>query len=986
MKLIKWLGFLSLFIPALAMAKSQLDMAFIEVDSFEASQKLSTMNLDIANVRDVSTDKKRKLRYEVVLSVKDKAKLAKEGIKWSAIAAQAQLRSFSISGASDTVYHSFDEPDLGVKDTLFKMAEDYPDLVTLYSIGESVQGRPLIMVKLGKKNWWDRWFDRGPVLKEHGDRRRSYKPEVLYVAAHHAREWVAPQMALRYLNYLLENYGKDDRVTKLLESVDQWIMPVGNPDGYEYTFTNERLWRKNLADNDGDGVISQLDGVDLNRNFSRNWGLDDEGSSPIISDATYRGPEAESEPETKALVKFIKRHDFKFVISYHTYSNLILYPWGWQVQTPSFDDPIFLAQAGTDENPAIYDSIIGQGYDPGVSADLYTTNGDFTDYTYGALGIPSYTVELTPGQDSEGNFYGFEFPDNEEMVQTVFEDNLEFAMSVAESALTPNKPVSPVDMSADDIYHDGLTNSWGETQNIDILAQKNVAPWTRLVYQVDGGPWRLGTFKSRKGKIYNTDKGTYYSRYESKIDGQSAGSEVTYYIWSPWQRLGPFNYSVEQASGADVLIIAAEDYTGDYPVYDDNTAPNYLSFYTDALDGAGYSYDIWNVDERLAAPDYREVLSHYDAVIWYTGDDFAPTQPDFIIHEQMKLAVRDYLNYYDGKLLATGQGLSQLSTVFGNYSDDFFQYYLGSFIHLEAGGVDSEGHPYPFEGIEGDPLMDGLTLNLNGSESANNQTNSDSFLATSGFLSSYDQQIGATYIRPGGGFGPTSGEYYIYSGQADQSYKRLGGTFVVPADNPTLTFNMAYETEADWDFAFVEVSVAGSGNWTTLPEAGGATTQNTGSSCTSGWVDQLHPFLANYMDAACNPTGTTGEWHSLEGSSAGFKALTFDLSAYAGETVELYISYASDWGTQGLGIFVDDVKLGNDAAEDFESDFGDWQPSAPDGTFNINNWERKLGEGFVDGPVLRSDNTVYFGFGLEGVDGFDNRVELLDRSLKYLGL
>ncbi|OZG72311.1 carboxypeptidase [Hahella sp. CCB-MM4] len=990
MNQIKWLGFLSLFLPALAMAKNQLDMAFIEVDSFEASQKLSQMNLDIANVRDLSTDKGRKLRYEVVLSAKDKAKLAKAGIKWNAVVAQAQAqaRSFSIASVSDTVYHSFDEPELGIKDSLYKMAEDYPDLVSLYSIGETVQGRPMIMVKVGKKGWWDRWFDRGPVLKEHGDRSHSFgfKPEVLYVATHHAREWVATQMAMRYLKYLLENYGKDERVTKLLDTVDQWVMPVGNPDGYEYTFTDERLWRKNLADNDDDGVITQLDGVDLNRNFSQNWGLDDEGSSPIISDATYRGPEPESEPESRALVKFIKRHDFKFIISYHTYSNLILYPWGWQVQTPSFDDPIFLAQAGTDENPAIYDSIMEKGYDPGVSADLYTTNGEFTDYTYGVLGIPSYTVELTPGEDKEGNFYGFEFPDDEGMVQTVFEDNLEFALSLAESAKTPNKPVSPVGISADDIYHDALTNSWGSKQKVDILAQKYVAPWTRLVYQVDGGRWQLGNFKPRKGKTYNTEKGTYYSRYEATIRGQNTGSEVTYYIWSPWKKLGPYTYTVEQATSADVLIIAAEDYTGEYPVYDNNTAPNYLSYYTDALDGAGYSYDVWNVDERLAAPDYREILSHYDAVIWYTGDDYASTQPSFDIHEDMKLAIRDYLNYYDGKLLATGQGLSQLSTVFGNYSDDFFQYYLGSFIHLESSGVDGDGNPYSIEGVAGDPLMDGLLLELNGAESAGNQTNNDSFLASSGFLSSYDQQIGATYVRPGGGFGPTSGEYYVYSGQADQSYKRLGGTFVVPADNPTLTFNMAYETEADWDFAFVEISVAGSGKWTTLPEVGGATTRNTGSSCTSDWVSQLHPFLANYMDADCNPTGATGEWHSLEGSSAGFKKLSFDLSAYAGQSVELYISYASDWGTQGLGIFVDDVQLGNEPAEDFETDLGSWQATGPEGTFNINNWERKLGEGFVDGPVLRSDDTVYLGFGLEGVNGFDNRVELLNRSLKYLGL
>ena len=97
---------------------------------------------------------------------------------------------------------------------------------------------------------------------------------------------------------------------------------------------------------------------------------------------------------------------FEFVVSYHTFGDLILYPEGWQVSTPGHDDPIFVAQSGTDDNPAINDSLLGVGYNPGVGADLYITNGEFTDWAYGELGIPSYTVELTFGSDLDGmNFY-----------------------------------------------------------------------------------------------------------------------------------------------------------------------------------------------------------------------------------------------------------------------------------------------------------------------------------------------------------------------------------------------------------------------------------------------------------------------------------------------------------------------------------------------------------------------------------------------------
>ena len=78
-------------------------------------------------------------------------------------------------------------------------------------------------------------------------------------------------------------------------------MPVANPDGYDYTFDDDRLWRKNLRDNDGDGQVAIGDGVDLNRNFPTRWGYDDEGSSPDPSSDTYRGPAPASEPETQAL-------------------------------------------------------------------------------------------------------------------------------------------------------------------------------------------------------------------------------------------------------------------------------------------------------------------------------------------------------------------------------------------------------------------------------------------------------------------------------------------------------------------------------------------------------------------------------------------------------------------------------------------------------------------------------------------------------------
>ncbi len=976
-----------LTMPATAGATGDnLKPVFIEVKSASMVKKLARMGIDIAAVRRIeskSADLQDTFRVEVVLSSRDEKKLKTAGIEWQEVQRNInspKAMSSFVADPTDTVYHSFDESGVGIKDRIYQVAAEYPNIVELETIGYSIQNRPLLALRLSKKN------------KHFGNSHKKRKPEVLILATHHAREWVATQMAMRLVDYLTSNYGVDGRVTAMLDSTQIWIVPVANPDGYQYTFTNERLWRKNLRDNDEDGEISLVDGVDLNRNFSSRWGLDDEGSSPIWSDATFRGTTPNSEPETQAVVDFIQSHRFKFLISYHTYSNLILYPWGWQIKTPSFDDPIFVAQAGTDDNPAIFDNLINVGYDPGVGADLYTTNGDFTDWTYGEADIPSYTVELTQGYSVPGDdstFYGFEFPDDEAMVQQVFEDNLEFAFSLIESAKNPAKPKSPVGIETEDIYHQPLASSWGKRQTIEVLARIGHRP-PKLYYKINDRRWRSEKFKEMLGEFYNETPGLYYSGYRASVRKQQTGDTVKYYIQKGQNFLGPYTYTVEIANDSSVLVVSAEDYSGQYPDYVDQTAPNYLGFYTDALDANGYIYDVWDVTAKEAAPTYTEVLSNYDAAIWYTGDDYAATVPGFEVHEDMVLAMRKYLNY-GGKIFATGQDLSALSTVYNEFDDDFFQYLFGAYIHSDEAGMAAPASPgdpsLPFNvrGKDGDPILDGLEFTLSGGDGANNQVSADSFLATNYFNQNYENHIAAHYVRPGGPFDPHSGAYYTYSQMADQAYKRIGGTFDLPIDAAVLSFWTSFDIEADWDFAFVEIREVGTDDWTTLPDLGGLSSQATGDSCVSGWVDQIHPQLGHYVDENCNPTGTTGEWHAFTGNSSGWKQIQVDLSAYAGKQVEFYISYATDWGTQNLGFFLDDIELDGYPLQDFETDLGDYQVTSPPENTPFNNWIRMEGAGFPEGPVVRTDNTVYMGFGFEAINSNKDRSEIMGRVMQYLG-
>ena len=149
-------------------------------------------------------------------------------------------------------------------------------------------------------------------------------------------------------------------------------MPVANPDGYDFTFEpGQRLWRKNLRDNNGDGQITAGDGVDLNRNFADKWGYDNEGSSPdpVERDLPRPGPELRARDQGARRAS-CERVGFEFFVNYHSAAELLLYGTGWQVATPTPDDVIYEAMAGDDANPAV------PGYDPDISAELYTTNGD----------------------------------------------------------------------------------------------------------------------------------------------------------------------------------------------------------------------------------------------------------------------------------------------------------------------------------------------------------------------------------------------------------------------------------------------------------------------------------------------------------------------------------------------------------------------------------------------------------------------------------
>jgi hypothetical protein len=998
--------------------RGELDMYTVLAGPAQVAQ-LAREGLDVAATRLVGDD----VEMDVVLSDAERARLADRGLRIAPKRTkdgktQRQLAAEQ-AASGYTVWRSWDEPG-GIRDQLYALAKRNPQLVKLEVLGHTYQGRELIALK---------------VTQAANEIPDASRPAVVYSSNQHAREWISVEVNRRLLNWYIDRWRANDKdIRDLLKSTELWFVISANPDGYQYTFDTERLWRKNLRDNNNDGQITIDDGVDPNRNFDSRFRYDDEGSSSIAVADTYRGPGPASEPETRAMQGLLDRIRPKFQSNFHSFGPYILYPQGWQVGTPGADNPISTALAGTDAHPAI------PGFDPGIGSDeLYVTNGETTDYADMTDGTVAFTVELDEGCPG----CGFLFPDNEALIQAEFEKTLPFDLSLARSATRPADPVSAVGATVKPFYlnqtevdpENGALAmfdftfdvSYGDPQDVRVLAKRSLGAVT-VKYQVNGGTVHSAqTSEWSGGQRYGVGNSNYYRVMRGQVTGTSPGDSVRVWFEGGGAVSDSFTYHAVSESGNRVLVMAAEDYSGASPVQ--TPGPHFLSYYTNALSANGIGYDVYDVDARgRTAPDALGVLSHYDAVIWYTGDDIVTRDPGWGAGNASRLAVqellqvRDYLNEggrvlyagkYAGHQYAPGLG-TQLYDPFenkmcsdpairprcralggsGDGVNDVLEYWFGAAsINEDAGANPATGSLYDVTGV--DTPFNGVSWGFNGPGSAANQDYSASFLTTSGLLptAQYPQfrsWPAARYDRPGGPFDPHTGTNYVYSQTADMSYKRLTRTINVPPGGATMSFWMSYNTEADWDHVFVEAHTAGQNDWTTLPDLNGHTSQATGQSCPAGWRD-LHPQLDHYQtlndDGTCSPTGTTGVWNAASGVSGDWQQWRVDLAPFAGRQVEVSIAYVSDWATQGLGTFVDDIEVSTgEGSTSFEDGLGGWAATGPpEGSGpNVNKFIRTTAAGFPEGAVIATDATLYFGFGLEGISDTATRNAVMGKAMAYL--
>ncbi|NWY57437.1 CBPB1 Carboxypeptidase, partial [Chionis minor] len=264
------------------------------------------------------------------------------------------------------------------------IAAQNPDLVSRSVIGETYEGRPMYILKMGKSG--------------------SNKKAIFMDCGFHAREWISPAFCQWFVKEAVETYGKDTVMTTLLDNLDFYVLPVVNIDGYVYTWTTDRMWRKTRSKNAGS--IFGCIGTDPNRNFNAGWCT--LGASKNPCDSTYCGSAPESEKETKALADFIREHlsTIKAYLTIHSYSQLLLFPYSYTYNLASNHEELnSIAHAASKELASLYNTkyTYGQG-----ATTIYPAAGGSDDWAYDEGIKYSFTFELR-----DTGRYGFILPESQ---------------------------------------------------------------------------------------------------------------------------------------------------------------------------------------------------------------------------------------------------------------------------------------------------------------------------------------------------------------------------------------------------------------------------------------------------------------------------------------------------------------------------------------------------------------------------------------------
>ena len=421
-----------------------------------------------------------------------------------------------------THYHSYEE----MTEYLQSVARKRPDISVLHSIGTTYEGRDIWALK----------------ISDNPSEYEPEEPEVLYIGMHHAREWISHEIPLYFIDYIVNNYGRDPRTTFVVNNRQMWIVPMLNPDGYVYDgngdYSNRHDWRKNREPN-WDGSY----GTDLNRNYGWHWGevgyqgyanprredyigpydtkdddgdfrlnedpmdgIDNDGDGKIDEDT--RG--GFSTAETRIIRDLAIEHDFKISMSYHSYAETIYWGYMYTRQLPP-DEQLYKHIAEGIHRFNGYECRNYTEDDRNRRGPL--VDGDLNDYLYGEHGILSFCIEV--GSEAKGGFYP-----PEDMIIPLCELNLIQNLYVAEIADNPWEQHF-------DIHHTPIKNVTDSCGPFEITA--TVSSTEGLELQSGGPAVRYSTDGVEFHEVRMESTGNP-DEFCANIPRQSHGAKISYYI------------------------------------------------------------------------------------------------------------------------------------------------------------------------------------------------------------------------------------------------------------------------------------------------------------------------------------------------------------------------------------------------------------------------------------------------------------------------
>jgi len=556
--------------------------------------------------------------------------LANSGLDYSILISDIDTYSDPFRGQ----YHTLAE----MEQILIDIADDYPDITSLYSIGTTYEGRDI----------WCLEISDNPGMDEG-------EPGVFYMGLHHAREWPTLEICLNIADQLTSEYGSDPDITDVVNNRRLWLVTCVNPDGYYYCHDQGHDWRKNRHHFPEFGTY----GVDLNRNYGGSsngdpegiWGSLGHSSCTHNSDyETYCGPGPLSELETQAIRNIFLENDISATITWHTFSELVMWPWGYSgsEHTP---DNTYMSQVGQQIASRITRQSGSGTYTPTQSAGLYPTTGDTTDWAYGyshyvqGRATFAYTIEACS-----------QFQPPAYKLDQIVSENFDGALYLLQEAENIKNTVVPrvIPPEIDDMWSDSdgdYTVSWIEKNpdaNPDVFQLDELTGLSFLTDDAESGStlWNLDGFsisdsRSHSGlHSFKSPNGNEVVGSMTSLHPTPITEDTTLAFWCWYDIENNWDYAMVEVSYDGRSYEVLDTYTGfssgwtykeyDLSEYEDESVFIRFRYTTDenTLEEGFY------VDDILPIADFSTITTLSNSI---TENDYEITgQSDGIFYYQVK--------------------------------------------------------------------------------------------------------------------------------------------------------------------------------------------------------------------------------------------------------------------------------------------------------------------------------------------------------------